>query len=336
MYNNSGGSLGTGVVNQNESSGEQSEDSLINNTRRQFVAGSAGAIGGLAVGSGLSGSVLAQEGEDEEEVDDEEEEEEEETVEDDFEDDVAILNYALTLEYLEARFYEQGLENISEEEFCNCRALSEESDLRDRVYDELMTIQEHEESHIETLTSTIEDLGGTPIEEPEFDFGLAVEYPMAFLGTAAQLEEIGVSAYAGAAPSIENEDIVPPALGIHSVEARHAGFLQTLLGETSFPAVIDEARSRDEVLELAGAFIVGEDGEAEDLTEDDTDDEEAEDDMDDEEAEDDMDDENGADEEAEDDVDDEEAEDDVDDENGIDDENGAEEPTGNGNETNDS
>jgi rubrerythrin len=239
------------VVNQNEDSGERSEDEAYNNTRRQFVAGSAGALGGIAVGSALSGSVLAQDdGEEEPGTDDGT------PVENEFEDDVAILNYALTLEYLEASFYRQGLENINEEDLCNCKALSEDSHLRERAYGELTTIQQHEEQHVETLVSTIESLGGTPVEEPEFDFGLAVEYPMAFLATAVQLEDIGVSAYAGAAPSIESEDLLPPALGIHSVEARHAAFLRTLNGQTSFPDVIDAARSRSEVLELAGAFIV--------------------------------------------------------------------------------
>ncbi|WP_336133577.1 ferritin-like domain-containing protein [Natronomonas amylolytica] len=241
------------MVTPNDESGDRPENSSYSNTRRQFVAGSAGALGGLAVGSTLAGSVLAQE---DDGTDDENGDEGDEMPESEFEDDVDILNYALTLEYLEARFYQQGLENISEEEFCNCRALTEDSHLQEVVMDELATIQEHEEQHVETLVSAIESLGGTPIEEPEFDFGLAVQYPMAFLGTAAQLEDIGVSAYAGAAPYIESEDLLPPALGIHSTEARHAAFLRTLVGESAFPNVIDEARSRPEVLELTSGFIV--------------------------------------------------------------------------------
>lgn len=256
MENNNGTIIrGRNVVNQGDSDDEQSGSDSYNNTRRQFVAGSAGALGTLAVGSALSGSALAQD-EDEEGSTDEDTESEETGGE--FEDDVAILNYALTLEYLEARFYRHGLDNIGEDGLCSCAAFSEDSDLADRVYDELRTIQQHEEQHVETLVSTIESLGGTPIEEPEFDFGLAVQYPMAFLATAAQLEDIGVSAYAGAAPSIQNEDLVEPALGIHSTEARHASFLRTLIGETGFPNVIDEPRSRSEVLELASSFIVAE------------------------------------------------------------------------------
>ena len=264
----------------------ETEDSLLNNTRRQFVAGSAGALGGLAAGAGLVGPSLAQEDDEDDAEDDEEaddgEDEEEEPIENEFEDDVDILNYARTLELLEARFYQQGLENISEEEFCTCGVLSEDSPLTERVYGELETIQSHEESHAETLATAVEELGGEPVEEPEFDFGLAVEYPIAFLATAVQIEDIGVSAYAGAAPFIENEDLLAPALGIHSVEARHAAFLRTLRDETSFPDVVDEARSRSEVLDLIGEFIVDEEAEDDEEEEDaeDEEEDEAEDDED--------------------------------------------------------
>ncbi len=263
------------MVNPSEDTSGQSLKSTFNNTRRQFVAGT---VGVLAAGGALTGSVLADEHEDDEDneengEEDSEENGEEEMPESEFEDDVAILNYALTLEYLEARFYQEGLDNIGEDALCNCNALEDDTYLQDRAFDELRTIQEHEESHIETLVSTIESLDGEPIEEPEFDFGLAVQYPMAFLGTAAQLEDIGVSAYAGAAPYIENEAVVAPALGIHSVEARHASFLRTLTGQTGFPAVIDEPRSRSEVLELAGGFIVDAEEDADDEDDETSDDE---------------------------------------------------------------
>jgi len=56
---------------------------------------------------------------------------------------------------------------------------------------------------------------------------------------------MGVSAYAGAAPYIENDAVLVPALGIHSVEARHASYLRTLNGDTNFPNVIDAPRAPD-------------------------------------------------------------------------------------------
>ena len=237
------------------------ENGSVDNTRRQFVVGSAGLVGGLAAGSALSGSALAQEDDSEsDEGDDQEAEPDDEAApESDFEDDVAILNYARTLEFLEARFYAEGLDTIGEEAILNCSALDDEGPVAERAYDELRTIQAHEEAHVEALGTAIENLGGEPVEEPEFDFGLRTEYGEVFLATAVQLEDVGVSAYAGAAPYIENEELIPPALGIHSVEARHAAFLRTLTDQTGFPEAVDASRSRSEVLEVAGAFIVDED-----------------------------------------------------------------------------
>ena len=243
-------------------------ENSANNTRRQFVAGTAGALGGLAAGVGLvapvSGDEHDEEGDDEEGNGEEGDGEDPEPIENEFEDDVAILNYARTLELLEADFYRQALENISEEELCTCNVLQADSALAERAYDELETIQEHEETHADVLGETIEALGGEPVEDLEFDFGLRVEYVEPFLATAAMLEDIGVSAYAGAAPFIENEDLVAPALSIHSVEARHASFVRTLTNQTGFPTAFDEARSRSEVLELAAPFIVGEEEEDDD------------------------------------------------------------------------
>jgi len=135
--------------------------------------------------------------------------------------------------------------------------LSEGDPLRDGMFGELETIQAHEEAHAEALGAAVEELGGEPVEEPEFDFGETVEDPMMFLEMAAQIEDVGVSAYAGAAPYIENDAVLVPALGIHSVEARHASYLRTLNGDTNFLNVIDAPRSRSEVEEIVAPYIVG-------------------------------------------------------------------------------
>jgi rubrerythrin len=188
-----------------------------------------------------------------------------EAVDSEFDDDVDILNYALTLEYLEAEFYEQALDNIDEDDLLDMGMVEHVSDemggavgeeVVGYLYDEIETIQEHEEIHAETLASVVEDLGGDPVDEPEFDFGEAVEEPMAFIETAAALEDTGVAAYAGAATEIENADLIPPALSIHSVEGRHASFVRVLSGESGFPNAFDYPLSRADVEELAGQFIV--------------------------------------------------------------------------------
>jgi len=231
---------------------DDGDERFDNNSRRKFLAGSAGALGGLALGGAFATPTVADEhGGMPEEIP-------EEMPEDEFEDDIAILNFARTLEFLEFRFYEQGLNNISEQELIGSGLLEDFGDpITDRVYDELRTIRDHEETHADTLGAVVEDLGGTPVDEPEFEFGTAVQEPAEFIATAVQLEDTGVSAYAGAAPFIQNEDLVPSALSIHSVEARHASYLRVLDQQAPFPDAFDQARSRSEVLDIAGDFIVG-------------------------------------------------------------------------------
>ncbi|WP_336346109.1 ferritin-like domain-containing protein [Halalkalicoccus ordinarius] len=220
-------------------------------SRRSFLAASA------VVGASAFGAIPASASEHGEEGMSGEMPPTEFVTEGEFEDDVDILNYARLLEFLEADFYRQALENMSERDLvCSEPIRSFGDPIQDRVYGDLQTILEHEETHAEVLGATIEDLGGEPIDEPEFEFGAAVEEPMEFLATAALLEDTGVSAYAGAAPSIENAELVPPALSIHSVEARHASFLRVLSGEIGFPAAFDEPLSRAEVEEAASQFIV--------------------------------------------------------------------------------
>ncbi|ELY80776.1 hypothetical protein C488_03270 [Natrinema pellirubrum DSM 15624] len=147
-------------------------------------------------------------------------------------------------------FYTRGIRNIDE------AALEQLGPEEVPVLNRLRVVRDHEITHAETLAETIEALGGDPVPSPEFDFGTAVQDPAEFVATAAALEDIGVSAYAGAAPSIENAALIPPALSIHSVEARHASYLRELSGEIGFPMAFDQPRSRSEVLELASGFIV--------------------------------------------------------------------------------
>jgi len=238
----------------------QSGYQIDGNTRRRFIAGSGAAVGGLALMGTLgTGSAVAC---DDENHDDEEPEEQPgqsppAMVENEFADDIEILNFARTLEFLEARFYEEGLNNIDEQELLNSEPLNNFSEpIQNRVYGDLQTIRDHEEDHAETLGAVIEDLGGDPVEEPEFDFGSAVEVPAEFITTGGVLEDTGVAAYAGAAPFIQEETLVAPALSIHSVEARHASFLRVLDDEIGFPVPYDQPRSRSEVEEIAADFFV--------------------------------------------------------------------------------
>jgi rubrerythrin len=171
--------------------------------------------------------------------------------------DVPLLNYALTLEHLENAFYREGLDEFADDEIMGADALSAFGErVRMEVPEYLRTVGAHEAAHVDAIAATVEQLGGTPVEEGEYDFGY--ETPSEFLAVAQALENTGVAAYAGAAPQVVNNDVLAAAAGIHSVEARHASFLNLVNGDSPFPAGVDEAKSVSEVLEIAGGFVTSE------------------------------------------------------------------------------
>jgi rubrerythrin len=137
-------------------------------------------------------------------------------------DIVDVLNYALTLEYLEDSYYRQGL---------NASGLSIPNGAR-TVYEQ---VSQHEAAHVDVLTSTIEDLGGTPVSFSDSDFDFTAggsfdpfnDYPT-FLLLSQAFEDTGVRAYKGQASKLTGNDLLTAALQIHSVEARHAAEVRRL------------------------------------------------------------------------------------------------------------
>jgi hypothetical protein len=169
--------------------------------------------------------------------------------------DVNVLNYALTLEHLENAFYRDGLKEFSDERLANCDALSDYGEeFRGSVPDHLRTVGAHEKAHVDAITETVKKLGGKPVSEAEYDFGY--ETPSEFLGVAKALENTGVAAYKGAASTVANDDVFAAAIGIHSVEARHAAFLNEVNAASPFPNAVDEPKSMAEVKEIAAKFVV--------------------------------------------------------------------------------
>jgi glutamine cyclotransferase len=161
---------------------------------------------------------------------------------------VDVLNYALTLEHLEAAFYRDGLATIGAE---GITALG----FQQSVFEALSAIGAHEVAHVDTLTQVITQLGGTPVAEATYDFGYADA--AGFLATAQALEDTGVAAYQGAAQYlIEEDELLTAALTIHGVEARHAAYLALLNATSPFPEAFNPSLTPDEVLEIAGPFIV--------------------------------------------------------------------------------
>lgn len=160
-----------------------------------------------------------------------------------FEDDIAVLNYALTLEHLESAFYRDNAAtyDLGVDGFGNS------------INTYMAEIAAHEAAHVETLIAVITDLGGTPVDEATYDFG--VTDAATFLATAAALENTGVSAYDGAGQFIEDPGLLTAAGTIVAVEARHASYLNLITGVIPFPAAFETPLTTAEVLEIAGPFI---------------------------------------------------------------------------------
>ncbi|HXN40055.1 MAG TPA: ferritin-like domain-containing protein [Solirubrobacteraceae bacterium] len=132
--------------------------------------------------------------------------------------DVAILNYALTLEYLETEFYGKV---VSAGLFTGpVGALIKE-------------FGQQEMTHVEAIKGAVEKLGGTPVAKPEGKFPIENASQVAML--AYTVENLGASAYLGQAGNISNPEVLASALAIHTVEARHAATLGTLVKKSITP-----------------------------------------------------------------------------------------------------
>lgn len=132
--------------------------------------------------------------------------------------DLEILNFALTLEYLEADFYNTKAKEIH---------------LTGQARSYAQMFGEQEQDHVNALTATIKELGGTPVRKPTFVFPANGEH--SFLALASTLENTGVGAYNGAAPAIKNKKVLTAAGEIVQIEARHAAAINLLIGKTPTP-----------------------------------------------------------------------------------------------------
>jgi rubrerythrin len=155
--------------------------------------------------------------------------------------DLGIVNYALTLEYLEAAFYADVVKS----------GLFKGAELKT-----IEKFGQEEQEHVEALTAAAKELGGKPAPEPKAEFPL--ESAKAVVELAGTVENLGAAAYLGQAANIKSPDVLAAALAIHSVEGRHAATLNTLLGESITPdGAFAKPADAATVLKSVEPFIVG-------------------------------------------------------------------------------
>jgi Ferritin-like domain len=143
--------------------------------------------------------------------------------------DVSILNYALTLEYLQAAFYTEA-ERVGA--------------LRGRSRQAARVLGSVERAHVAALRKA---LGSAAVGRPRFNFQGTTEDPQKFLKTAVAFEDLAVAAYKGQAPAIRSDALLAAAVSIHSVEARHAAWMRHLFGLVPAASAFDEPESRSRI-----------------------------------------------------------------------------------------
>ena len=152
--------------------------------------------------------------------------------------DVDILNFALTLEFLESTFYKEAKSRA--------KASGELKSL-------VNLLAEDEQQHVEALTATIKKLGGKPVAEPKFSFDYSDT--AGFLKLAQTFEDTGVSAYNGAGPMIKSKEVLGAAGSIVQVEARHAAAIRLQNKEEPVPEAFDPSLGEAQVLKAVEPFI---------------------------------------------------------------------------------
>ncbi len=154
--------------------------------------------------------------------------------------DIDILNYALVLEYLQAAFYTEAERSGA---------------LTGKTAEAARVVGAVERAHV---TAFLKLLGSKAVKRPLFDFQGTTEQQTAFLKTAVAFEDLAVAAYKGQAPKLRAKPVLAAAVGIHSVEARHAAWMRELFGITPAVNAFDKPASRANINRVVASthFIV--------------------------------------------------------------------------------
>lgn len=158
----------------------------------------------------------------------------------------AKINSALTLENLEDTFYREGFAKFPESDFA---ALG----LNEQQVKDLKQIGFTESQHVALLQSSLAQGGIKPVQACKYDFGFTDAAGM--VQTAAVLENVGISAYLGAAPLLSDPAILGTAGSILTIEARHQSSIRVFGGQVAVPQAFDVPLGPKAVFSLAAPFI---------------------------------------------------------------------------------
>ncbi|PLW06280.1 hypothetical protein PCANC_12006 [Puccinia coronata f. sp. avenae] len=163
-----------------------------------------------------------------------------------------ILNFALTLENLEAQFYQDALaifpvQAMQKAGLSAFQAKAITQQIQKQLADE--------QSHVQTLQAAIQAAGGTPFSGCQFNFRSILTDPITFLASARSIEAAGVSAYIGAMSLLSNNAVLSAAATILPVEARHSTLLNMFSGGAVAPNAYDLPLSPPQVLAVVGGLL---------------------------------------------------------------------------------
>ena len=149
--------------------------------------------------------------------------------------DLAILNFALSLEYLQAAFYTEA---------------QKVGALRGGLATQARIVGSHERAHVKAFQTV---LGSAAIKAPSFNFHGTTDSQGSFRSTAVAFEDLAVAAYKEQLPKIRSDRYLATAVAIHSVEARHASWIRRLAGIVPAPDAFDQPSSDPRTVKLVNS-----------------------------------------------------------------------------------
>ncbi|EGG00761.1 uncharacterized protein MELLADRAFT_27905, partial [Melampsora larici-populina 98AG31] len=152
-----------------------------------------------------------------------------------------VLNFALTLENLEAQLYQEALAIFPP-------AVMQKAGLSAFQLTD-------EQTHVQTLQAAIQAAGGTPFAGCQFNFRSVLTDPITFISSARSIEAAGVSAYIGAASLITNAGVLGAAATILPIESRHSTLLNLFAGGSGTPQAFDIPLAPPQVLAIVGGLL---------------------------------------------------------------------------------